>query len=135
MFYNFAIFVPAGKPEDSPVVQELYLTFGVVHMVIIKGRPGFNGEVKVRLYRFEHQIIPTNPGEAVLPGRFPIIYPEHHFIVNSPYTLKVRAYSPGAKHNHTFELSIGILHPEHFPEYQEERGMLTKFLELVGIRR
>ncbi len=133
MFYNFAITVPAGRLEAEPVEQELNLTYGVIHRVIVIGRPGFNGYVKARLYYRRHQIIPTNIDEEIIPGRFPLIYPEHYFLYEPPHNLVVIAYSPGSVEPHTFEVSIGILAPEHFPEYQEERGKMSQFFKLIGI--
>jgi len=112
MFYNFAITVPAGTTEAEPIEQELDLTYGVIHQVGVRFRRGTDFRVGCRIYRFEHQVWPTNTDEDFRDDGREIFFKEHYELKEAPYNLKVRAYSPTATYGHKIYIRIGVLPPE-----------------------
>ena len=133
MFYDFAITIPAGTTEANPVEQVLELTHGIIHRVEVEFRSGTDFRVACRIYRFEHQIYPTNPdGDFRGDGRA-IVFDDHYELLDEPYTLRVEGYSPTASYEHTIYIRIGILSPEVLQPFAGLGGLFRKFFKLVGI--
>lgn len=133
MFYNFAVKVTAGKTEAEPEEQELELTHGVIHLVEVRFRRGTDFRVGCRLFRFEHQIFPTNPDEDLRDDGRAITFNEHYELLEAPYTLKVKAYAPTAGYDHTIYIRIGVLPPEVLNPFAVFGDLLQKFFRLIGM--
>jgi len=63
MFYAWDIIIPADTEESDPVEQALKITKGVITKLSVKFPPGCKGLVKVRILRYESQLVPLSRGE------------------------------------------------------------------------
>ena len=113
MFYRFSLTVPASTPQTSPVVKVLALTHGIVHQVEVAFPPGCATLVHVSLWRYEHQVWPTNPGESFAWDDYTIVITNEAFgLISRPYTLSLRAWSEDTAYPHTIVCRVGVKLPE-----------------------
>jgi len=113
MFYRYSLTVPASTPSTAPVTKRMYLCHGIIHQVEVGFPPGCAGLVHVVIFRFEHQVWPTNPdGEFAWDDYNVVITDEDFGLVHRPYTLSLRAWSQDDSYRHTITCRIGIKKPE-----------------------
>ena len=133
MFYDFAILIPAGTTEAAPKEETLKLTYGIIHRVEVEFTPGCHRYAFVRIYKDEHQLLPTNPDQAFASDGHTIVIDEHEELFYPPYTLVVRGYSPEADYDHTIIVRVGILPPQIIAPMAGFGGMFTKLFKILGI--
>ena len=113
MFYRYSLTVPASTPATAPVILTCALTHGIVHQVEVAFPPGCAGLVHVSLWRYEHQVWPTNPDESFAWDNYTIVITNEAFgITEVPYELSLRAWSEDTTFNHTIVCRIGVKLPE-----------------------
>ena len=108
MFYRFTLTVPANTPESDPVRMTLPLTHGIIHRVEIGFPPGLAGLVHVAIYRFEHQLWPSNPGEWFAWDGYNIAFNEDYWLIEKPFELEVRGWSEDDTFDQPVIIRIGI---------------------------
>lgn len=109
MWFHYTLTVPAGRAEADPVEKELGLTYGVIKHISIPWDMATNNLVKVRIYRFEHQIFPINSDEPACGKGFVEGGDEHLELLEFPYVLKARGYAPGTTYDHDVTILINVL--------------------------
>lgn len=109
MWFHYTLSVPAGTKENAPEEKELNLTHGVIKYIAIPWDVGANYNVKVRIYRFEHQIFPINSDEPACGCDFVEGGEEHLPILEPPQVLLARGYSPDAVEDHDVTILINVL--------------------------
>lgn len=132
MFFAWDILVDAGKKEDDPKKQILKLTKGVITRVDIKFPPGCNGMVKVRLFRYESQLIPLSRDEWVTGDSESVPTEAFYELTEVPTQLKFIGCSPGTTNPHTVTLRVQVL-PMAVATFAPLVKLMTKFLKLVGV--
>lgn len=135
MWYDFSLTIPAGTTEAKPEEKVLKLTYGIIHQVVVEAAPGNHREAKVRIYRFEHQIYPTNTEEAFALDSIPRDFEDRYELSQRPHELRVEGYAPDATYDHEYRIGIGIMAPEAFPEYREAETLIAKIARLMGIKK
>ena len=134
MFYDFAITIPAGTAEDSPVEQELNLTHGIIHRVEVEFYPGPRRYVWVKIFHREHQLWPTNIDGEFRTDGYTIAFDEYEEMFEPPHTLLVRGYSPDADYSHVVTIRIGILKSRAAVMLLNSLKGLMKLFKLMGIK-
>lgn len=113
MFYRYSLLVPALTPATAPVATTMYLAHGIIHQVEIGFPPGCAGLVHVTIYRFEHQVWPSNPDHAFAWDNYNVVIRGGNFgLVTRPYYMTLRAWSEDIIYPHTIACRIGIRTPE-----------------------
>lgn len=112
MFYNFTITIPANTLKSDRVVEVCDLTYGIIRHVAIAFPPGPKGLAHVVIYRYEHQLWPTNPGGSFAWDDYTIEFTEEFDLTERPHTLSIRGWNEDDTHEHTvtvrFELGDKI---------------------------
>ena len=134
MLYTFAIIVPAGRAEATPLEQELNLCHGYIHRLNIRFPPGPQGMVYLAIYHREHQVWPNTPDEAFNGEDETVDSFEHFDLTEPPHNLLVRAWSPGTTYNHTITIRIGILPRAVLLPLAKLDGLLRKFFKILGVK-
>lgn len=134
MFYDFAILIPAGRGEDNPVEEEINLTYGIIHRVEVEFYPGPRRYVWVKIFHRDHQIWPTNLDGSFQTDGYTIAFDEYEEMLESPYVLKVRGYSPNADYPHVVTVRIGILESKAAITLLSALKGLMRLLKLMGIK-
>lgn len=134
MWYEAEITIPAGTAETSPTTVELQVAPGIIHRVIVEAAPGCHRLAAIRILYPEHQIYPTNPGEDIALDGVPRIFDDRQPVLQPPFVIKIKGYSPLATYAHTYRVGIGILPPETFPEYRIDSSLIGKIARLLGVR-
>lgn len=134
MNYAWDITVPANTLEKSPKEQTLKLTKGVITKIELKYPAGCHGMVKVKLLRYEHQLVPVNPVDWVTGDDEPVTFPEYYELKATPYQLKFQACSPGTDYPHTISVRISVLEKE-IASIMPLVELLTKLLKRLGVIR
>ena len=133
MFYDFAVTIPAGRTENSPVEQTLKLTKGIIHRVEIEFPAGCKGYAHLVLLHEGHQLYPTNPDEDFNANGYTIPIDDYFPLDTAPYSLKAVGWSPDAEYDHTITVRVGILPEEILSPLFGLGASLSKFFKLVGI--
>ena len=134
MFYDFAITIPAGTAEASPVEQKLDLTHGIIHRVEVEFYPGPRRYAWVKIFHREHQLWPTNLDGEFRTDAYTIAFDEYEEMFEPPYALLVRGYSPGADYSHVVTIRIGILSSKAALLLLAALRGLMKLFKLLGIK-
>jgi len=134
MFYDFSFTVPKTATANSPEVLECPLCYGIIHRVTLFWWPGPHGLVHVTLNRALHQLLPTNPEQSFHYDNYTHIIEERIPLLEEPYKVKLKGWADGCQYDHEVLVSIGVLSPACFPEYQGTNTLLEKFMRLFGVR-
>ena len=135
MWYEAEITIPAGTAQASPTIVELHVAYGIIHRVVVEAAPGCHRLAAIRLYYSEHQIYPSNPDEDIALDAVPRIFEDRQPVLQPPFIVKIKGYSPSATYAHTYRVGIGIMAPEAFPEYRADTGILSKVGRLLGVSK
>ena len=134
MYYHFAVTVPAGTTEVSPVTEILKLTAGVIHDVSIRFAAGCRHYVYLKLLHQEHQVWPTNPEQAFRGENILIPIKEYYPLTTEPFSLKAVAYAPNTIYDHTLRINVGLLTEEELEPLKELPQKFTDFFKLLGVK-
>lgn len=125
MFYSFDLLIPANTLEDDPEELIAELSYGIIHQVRIVFPRGLKSMVGVRVYRFEHQIYPSREDFDLRGDGMPVSFEDRYPLLESPFNLKLRGYSPGTTYPHIISFRFGVLLPSAFPEYRFQPPVIT----------
>ena len=133
MFYDFAITIPAGTAEASPVEQELDLTHGIIHRVEVQFPVGCMELAHLRLFHRRHQVWPTNIDGSFASDGYIIAFDEHYDFFEPPFDLTAIGWNDDETYQHVITVRIGILPQEIVLPFAGLGGALRRFLKLVGV--
>ena len=133
MYYDFAVVVPAGTKEATPVEQTLKLTKGIIHRVEVEFPGGCKGYVSLVILHEEHQLYPTDPDGVFNSNGYTIPIDDYFPLDTAPYELKAKGWSPNAVYDHTITVRIGVLPEELLSPLTGISGMFKKFFKLIGL--
>lgn len=109
MFFAWDITIAANTAEASPITQLLKLTKGVLTKVVVKFPAGCHGLAKVRLYRYESQLFPLNPGEWITGDDESVPAETYYELEEVPVQLKFVGVNEDDTYPHTVTVRITIL--------------------------
>lgn len=133
MFYSYAIPIPAGTTEASPLITELTLSKGILHRVEIEFPAGCRGLAHCQIKEAGlHQVYPTNPTGNFASDDYVIVL-DDYYDIPSPYLLRAFAWNDDDTYPHTLLIRIGVLPTEIVSPMGGVVGALRKFLKLVGV--
>jgi hypothetical protein len=108
MFYAWDITIPAGQSESSPVTEILKLTEGLIRSIDVKYPAGCHGLVKVKLMRWDWQLVPLNR-DSWLTGDDETVATETKYLIDDvPTELKFLGCAPSAKYDHVVSVRINL---------------------------
>ena len=113
MSYAWDITIPANTPCNDPITKILKLDKGTISKVGIKFPSGCHGMVKVRLYRYEQQLVPLNRDGWITGDDEVVEYRLFYPLTEKPYELKFVGCSPGTNYDHTVTVRIEVQPLEH----------------------
>jgi len=127
MIFEYDCTIPAGTPKESPYKKVLKLTWGIIHKLEIISSYACAGLVYCSIWQGEHQVWPTNPDYAFRLTGNPISGKEFFELIEPPWELEFRGWSPSAEKPHTVIVRFWILRPHQlipFSEYMwQARGL------------
>lgn len=134
MWFHYTLTVPANTLEKTPAEEEIEVTHGVIVYMGVGFPAGCKQLIKARIYHREHQIFPNNSNEpASWDGG--IEGGQHHYrMVEPPYLLTARGYSPGSTKAHNITIFINILPVEVAEPWVEQVSILDKLKGLFGLK-
>lgn len=133
-FFIYPITVPKATYEWSPVTELLPVIHGIIHHLSIWFSPGCQGEVGVRLFRRESQILPWNAdawalGDNNTAGGSP----EWIELESAPYEIRYKAYNIGEYVDRDVIVQIGILPREVLMPEKKLTDYLVAFLQRLRV--
>jgi len=109
MFYHYSITVPAGTLAAAPLKTIIPLSPGEIHQVEIGFPWGCAGLVHVQVYRAEHMMWPTNPGDSFAWNDYNVVFTEAENSFGETEEWSVRSWNLDSRHDHTIIVRIGII--------------------------
>lgn len=134
MFYEFVLTVPAGTEKEAQESLECDLDYGIITLVEVSFPPGPRRLVYVCIDDKLHQLWPTNPEGAFRGDNWTIRFTARHPLLEPPYMLKLRGWSPDCTYPHDITVRFEVLPPEEAYPYMEQVGLLSKIKTLFGLR-
>jgi hypothetical protein len=134
MFYDYAVTIPAGTAEASPINQDLVLAKGVIHRVEVEFYPGPRRNVSLVIMRGDHQLWPTNPSGVFSTDAYTIAFDEYLELKDQPLTLRAVGWSPNATYDHVVTVRIGILESKSAMLLLTALQGMLKVFKLLGIK-
>ena len=108
MEYVFRLTIPANTPKISPERLTCKLTHGIVNHVAVAFPPGPRGLAHLVIYRYEHQVWPTNPEETFAWDDYTVEFDEEFELTERPYTMSLRGWNLSTKFSHTVTVRFEI---------------------------
>lgn len=121
MVFEYTLTVAAGKTEAEPATLDMPIAAGVIHRIEVDGHPGCNGMVYVTINRALHQVFPTNPDGQFRPRGFPKAGTVYEELLQPPFELTAKGWSPDCTYPHDITISLWILPKERL---EAERGLI-----------
>ena len=132
MFYAWDITIPPNTLEASPTTQILKLSKGVITRADIKFPRGCKGLAKVRLFRYESQLIPFSRDEWITGDDEAIPTEGYYELVETPAQLKFIGINADDTYEHTVSVRIQIL-PKAVATFMPLIDVMTRFLKRIGV--
>jgi hypothetical protein len=134
-FYCWDITVTADKKEANPLTKYLKLTKGIITKVDVKFPAGCRGMVKLRLFRYEQQLIPLIEDEWVTGDNELIPTETYAELTDVPYQLKLVACSPNTSYAHVITIRIQVtpFYVSTIPQLSEIADTLKQIADELGI--
>lgn len=132
MFYDFSFTIPTTATSNNHEILVCKLTYGVIHKVTLFWWPGPRGLVHVTINRALHQLLPTNPEESFHYDFYTHVMDEHIPLFEAPYQVELHGWGDSCSYDHEVIVGIGVLPPEHFPEYRQPARKLIDLSKLFG---
>lgn len=109
MFYRYAVTIAAETTEADPSITYMDLAPGELHQVEIGFPWGCAGLVHVQIWRGEHQVWPTNPGESFAWNDYNVVFSESEQCAGATEHWSIRAWNDDVRHDHNLVVRVGIL--------------------------
>ena len=132
MRYSFDFTVPANTLKAAPATLALDLSPGVVTQLEVAFPPGPNNEVKLVIYRSEHQVWPTNPDGVLAWDDYTMVSPEAYRLDEAPFGFQARAWSPGTTYAHTITIRLTVIPFGELAGVREAQTLSQRLLSLLG---
>lgn len=109
MFYVYRLDIPANTAKADAERITCKLTHGFVRRVSVSFPPGPMGLAHVVIYRYEHQVWPTNPDESFAWDNVTIEFEEEFDLTERPHTLSIRGWNEDDTYSHevTVRFEVG----------------------------
>jgi len=133
MFYDFAVVVPAGTTEREPAEVTLKLTAGLIIRIDVEFPAGCRGYVSAVVKVGGHQLYPTNPAGAMNAEDFTVQAWDFYPLMEAPYTLKVKAWSPVTDYPHTLTVRVDLVRLEDLTRLLPFLQGLEKLMAYMGV--
>lgn len=108
-FFFFSFTIPANTPREQPHTQEIELTPGVIHRVIIIIPPGHAGLAHLQIKQGAHQVYPTNPDGDFHGDGNQIDFRDWYELEGAPYSMRLEGWNTDDTFEHKFLIGLGIL--------------------------
>ena len=125
--------VPAGTTQKAPVEVLLTAAPGVIHQVEIVFPDGCNNHVYCAIYRFEHQIFPSNGSEYFIGNDETIKFRDFYELKVNPSIIKILLWAPDTTFDHKITVRLGILDSRFVEIVPEWIKTLEKISEVFTI--
>jgi len=132
LFWAWDIRIPASTSESAPITQILKLSHGVITRIDLKFPAGCHGYAKVRINRWEFQLVPLNRNEWCTGDDETIPTELYYELTEEPYQLKFIGCSPDADYDHTITVRVSIV-PRWAASLIPLVELLTKAFKKLGI--
>lgn len=131
MYYDAKITIPANTPQNSPVIERLKLTKGIIHRAEVEFPEGCAGLAHVTICQAIHQVFPTNPDGDFNSDNFVIAWNDFLSLEVEPYEVQLLGWNEDDTYEHTITVRIGILPREILQPPAAEAGMIQRIYRLV----
>lgn len=108
MFYSFNLTIPANTDKINAVNQVCKLTYGIIRHVAIGFPPGPKGLAHIVIYRYEHQVWPTNTDGSFAWDNHTIEFTEEFDLTERPHTLSLRGWNEDDTYPHTITVRFEL---------------------------
>lgn len=109
MLFTADVTITAGTTEASPKEQILKIAHGIITWVYVLFPSGCHGLVECVILHHERQIFPSTENMVIKGSGIMIAWNEYYESYQSPYELKIKAWSPDAGYNHEITVGVAVL--------------------------
>ena len=109
MFYHYPVTIPNSTLEADATKTTMKLPAGEVHQVEVGFPWGCAGLAHVQIYRNEHQMWPTNPGESYAWNDYNVVMAESEDCAGDAEEWSIRCWNLDTRHPHTIVVRMGVL--------------------------
>lgn len=133
LFYAWDIKITAKKTEAEPKTQILKLTKGVIRGVDVVFPAGCHRLVKVRLFRYESQLVPLSRDEWLTGDGETVPTEPYYELDEAPYQLKFVGCAPTTAYDHTVTVRVRIEPLEVAAPWRVLADFVSILKKLMGI--
>jgi len=108
MYYLAFLTIPPQTSQGDPYVHRMEVAPGVISHVDIGFPQGCVGLVHLQIYRHEHQLYPTTPGESFGWDNYVFSFDDAESLDEEPHRLTVRAWNDDDSYPHTLMVGVSI---------------------------
>ena len=112
MHYSFDLTIPENTAEENKISLRCPVNYGILRRVEIFFPYGCAGLVHVQIYRFEHQIFPSNIDSSYADNDYHLSFEEYYPILDLPYELKIFGWNLDDYFDHTVTFRFSVINPK-----------------------
>ena len=101
MRYHASLTIPAGTLASAPASNKFSVSAGRITEIELLFPPGSAGLARIQIFYRDRQIYPTSIGEFFRGDDHLINWNDQYDLVDEPYELELRGWSPDAIYDHT----------------------------------
>ena len=108
MRYHASLTIPAGTPASAPASNKFSVSAGRITEIELLFPPGSAGLARIQIFYRDRQIYPTSIGEFFRGDDHLINWNDQYDLIDEPYELELRGWSPNAIYEHTIYVQCTI---------------------------
>jgi len=133
MLYKIRKAVTYGTDEKTLEEERLKISRGIIRQWFIYAPLEGANLLKIKVFHGDHQLLPYNRDQYILPSTFnntPI--EEHYEVFQPPYELVVKAWNEDTKKNHEYNLHVNVVPESVFAMRGVGPGLIERAKSLFG---
>lgn len=131
MIFQADITIPASTSSDSPEVETVRISQGVITELKVRPRPGHASLAHCVIKYHNHQIAPSTEGMDFHGDADPIDWTDQIEVPEPPFTLEIVGWNDDDTYEHTFTIYIVILQKSALPANSITSAVASLFRALL----
>jgi len=100
--------VPSKTPQSDPLIADHEMVLGIVRRVDVGFTHGTFGLTHVQVFRHEHQLYPTTPGQSFAWDNYVFSVLDDYPLIEVPFSLSIRAWNEDNTYPHAVFIGVEL---------------------------
>lgn len=108
MIYTANITIPANTPANSPTLQRIKISLGLIYKIELQFPPGCGGLAHVVINDGGYQVWPSTPSTDFATDDYTISFEDIYLKPSSPSEMQIYGYNEDETYEHIIQVRLGV---------------------------